>query len=314
MRESGVSKASFPHMSTTIFVDNLPQHIHKIWVFNLFRKFGKLRDIFIPTKKSKIIGQNFGFVRFFKREDAEVAVAETHNSWCWDHRLMVKFARFLKEKDDQGLEGNPFSFNKRYKHNPQFPFYKGTSVYHLQSLHAKDLPPKFQNQNHQKEKRGKEVWRRKGIVESSIQGEIRNAKPNEVIKSAGNIKVLPTGNGWLLRSAIAKVCKLVSTEDLLYIFRKEGVNNIQIKSIGGRFVIVIFPDMNLRDSIIKKRWISNWFEEIKPGNGEQAKEERFVWLSCFGMPLNAWSVPMMKETAWTPLRLIKTQSKPQLKV
>lgn len=53
--------------------------------------------------------------------------------------------------------------------------------------------------------------------------------------------------------------------------------------------------MIIRDSTIKEKWIANWFEEIKPWEGEQANAERFVWLSCYGMPLNAWAFPTFKE-------------------
>lgn len=33
------------------------------------------------------------------------------------------------------------------------------------------------------------------------------------------------------------------------------------------------------------------YDEIKPWNGEAAGTERFVWLHCYGMPLNVWNVP-----------------------
>lgn len=39
----------------------------------------------------------------------------------------------------------------------------------------------------------------------------------------------------------------------------------------------------------------NWFEHIKSWNGEHANEERFVWISCFGMPLSTWSSQTFKE-------------------
>ncbi|KAI8563374.1 hypothetical protein RHMOL_Rhmol03G0107100 [Rhododendron molle] len=35
----------------------------------------------------------------------------------------------------------------------------------------------------------------------------------------------------------------------------------------------------------------------KPWNGESAQEERFAWVSCFGMPLNVWNVPSFRRIA-----------------
>ncbi|KAH7834790.1 hypothetical protein Vadar_019745 [Vaccinium darrowii] len=85
----------------TIFVDNQPIQIRKIWVHNLFSRFGKVRDVFIPFKTSKISGRKFGFVRFNRLEEASLAIANVDKTWRWDHLLAVKYARFLKNRDRQ---------------------------------------------------------------------------------------------------------------------------------------------------------------------------------------------------------------------
>lgn len=38
-----------------------------------------------------------------------------------------------------------------------------------------------------------------------------------------------------------------------------------------------------------------WFQDVKPWRGEPASHERFVWLSCFGIPLNAWNATTFKQ-------------------
>lgn len=284
--------------STTVFVDNLPHQIRKIWVYNLFSRFGALRNIFIPNKSSKITGQDFAFVRFTRIEDAEAAISNINNSWYWGQKLVVKFARFLKKDDtiDPQMSSYKNSFNSKpyqWKQIPQIHWKQNHQIHHS-NLHAKKWP---QNQSKSpEEKRGKEIWRRKGTTESSKHGEQRakvNEAPTEV--HMGRITVQPAGNGWLFRSAIAIMSRLVSTEDLEQVFTRERGIKVQIKAIGGRFVIITFTDVESRDSIIKEKWLTNWFEEIRPWKGEQAKEERFVWLSCYGMPLNAWSNTTFKE-------------------
>lgn len=128
MSKLGDSRGSreevFSVRSTTIFVDNLPFHIRKIWLYNLFSRFGIIRDLFIPTKRSKITGKNFAFVRFSRVEDAEAAISKTKDSWYWDRKLVVKFARFLRDVDVQDPQR---SFNRNYtinskswKQNSQF--------------------------------------------------------------------------------------------------------------------------------------------------------------------------------------------------
>lgn len=114
-------------------------------------------------------------------------------------------------------------------------------------------------------------------------------------KNWGTIYAQSAGCRWLSRSAFAKVRRLISMEDLVAIFKREGVPEVQIKAMGGRFVLIIFPDMEIRDNIIPKKWLLNWVEEIKQWNGEQASEEWFAWISCFGMPINAWSYQTFKD-------------------
>lgn len=67
--------------ATTLFVDNLPISIRKIWIHNLFVRFGKVSEIFIPNKWSKITKQQFGFVNFRNRKDAILAIANTNGHW-----------------------------------------------------------------------------------------------------------------------------------------------------------------------------------------------------------------------------------------
>lgn len=82
---------------STLFVDNLSYEIRKIWVHNLFSKFGKIRESLFPLKRSKISGNKFGFVRFNNREDAANAIAQINGTWRWGYKLVVKFARFQKK-------------------------------------------------------------------------------------------------------------------------------------------------------------------------------------------------------------------------
>ncbi|KAH7836376.1 hypothetical protein Vadar_000510 [Vaccinium darrowii] len=49
-----------------------------------------------------------------------------------------------------------------------------------------------------------------------------------------------------------------------------------------------------RDEFIKDKRIENWVEDIKQWNGEAAIDERLVWISCYGMPINGWSYQTFK--------------------
>lgn len=62
-----------------------------------------------------------------------------------------------------------------------------------------------------------------------------------------------------------------------------------IKAIGGRYVIITFPTPEDRDEIMKKEWLSIWFEKISPWLGEIAKENDLRGYLAMECHLNGWS-------------------------
>lgn len=84
--------------------------------------------------------------------------------------------------------------------------------------------------------------------------------------------------------------RLISAQELEILFKKENLRIVQVKPMGGRYVIITFPSEDRRNEILKEKWLELWFEEVNRWNGESVKNERFIWIACFGMPLNAWNV------------------------
>ncbi|KAF7115527.1 hypothetical protein RHSIM_RhsimUnG0052900 [Rhododendron simsii] len=89
---------AFELRKSTIFVDNLPNGIRKGFVYNLFSRFGKIWDCYIPDKTSKRSGQNFGFIRFESIRCAIQAVESTNRAWIWGRELIVNVAKFAKKQ------------------------------------------------------------------------------------------------------------------------------------------------------------------------------------------------------------------------
>ncbi|KAH7861516.1 hypothetical protein Vadar_027269 [Vaccinium darrowii] len=87
----------------SLFVDFLPEDVGVSWFRSLFSKYGLVNDSFIPAKRSKSSGCRFGFVRFAKRQDAEIAISNLHGVWIENRRLLVKTARFDKKGNEQNL-------------------------------------------------------------------------------------------------------------------------------------------------------------------------------------------------------------------
>ncbi|XP_058203039.1 uncharacterized protein LOC131317507 [Rhododendron vialii] len=291
--------------------------IRKTRLYNLFCRFGKIRDIYIPNKRSKISGKRFCFVKFESREEAMHVVSMIDGTWVWDQKLVVEVARFMKKiardqdrnsdrsQGTQQMQLNqrntergivPFQLNPRNQRiNQQAEGFKGhnnprnnTNQSFNTAIHGRS------HNDHSKKERGKEIWRWKDQAEASKQGEGNPIQDNHGV--VNSIHLQPVGNGWLERSAVGKMRRLISAQDLEEAFKKEGVE-VQIKPMGGRFLILTFANGVVRDKVIKLEWPLLWLEELKPWNGESAQEERFAWVSCFGMPLNVWNVPSFRRIA-----------------
>ena len=87
----GLSKCHF-----TVFVDNLPASMSKSWLWQLFSYEGKVVDIFLSQKKRKNSKQPFAFVRFVKRDEANLAIKNLHKTEIKGCKIKVSLAKFKR--------------------------------------------------------------------------------------------------------------------------------------------------------------------------------------------------------------------------
>ncbi|KAG5554540.1 hypothetical protein RHGRI_012181 [Rhododendron griersonianum] len=84
-----------------------------------------------------------------------------------------------------------------------------------------------------------------------------------------------------------------SVESLSEAFIADGVWDIQIRSMGGNFVLLTFPSIEDMNAMLEESglcWLGNWFDEVHRWKPDPLKEiSRAVWLNCYGVPLNVWN-------------------------
>ncbi|GMP93745.1 hypothetical protein CsSME_00043453 [Camellia sinensis var. sinensis] len=97
-RSQGHNRKVFAGNLIAIFVDNLPMEMDPTRLFRMYSKFGVVRHVFIPYKRSKV-GTRFGFVRYDCEVAARIAVQRTNGVWCDNKELKVKFADYDNRKD-----------------------------------------------------------------------------------------------------------------------------------------------------------------------------------------------------------------------
>lgn len=207
-----------------------------------------------------------------------MAVTKLNGVWVDDKRLFVKEACFdLKDE----------------KLKPKLPRFQGDRVggtsQRVKSSVINEVGLSTINGH------GVSHWNRKTPDRYFVQvlrGETSNPSPSK--EQDITIKYVGVGNGWLLRSAVAVMNKVVPLSMLKLSFSKEYTEEVQFRALGGIYVLITFQNSVERDALIKGPWMERWFDRVKPWQGESASLKRFVWLSCSGVPLNSWNAETFK--------------------
>ncbi|KAH7859407.1 hypothetical protein Vadar_000700 [Vaccinium darrowii] len=116
-------------------------------------------------------------------------------------------------------------------------------------------------------------------------------------KSASDVKQIkidPGNNECLHRSATATLLKMVSLSKIIEDLRKNNYDNVQLRHMGGRFVLLTCANKDIRDKLVQEKWFQKWFGDVKKWNGEAASIERFAWVDLVGLPLDVWSLKTFK--------------------
>ena len=259
--------------SATVFIDNLPQGIWKVWLFNLLSRFGRIQSIFSPNKKSRTTGKTFCFVRFVSPHHAQSAVNFVNGRWIWGDFIVANIARFGVTNKFQRVttEENGQASNK----------VNGRG----QNQQRDGRPSNARKPIEQSRSRAQE-WRKKGIQTTQKE----NKQSNTLwIKKQLPIKVKELGNGWLYRSAIAKLSSARSVVRIQDQLRSLGHAHVMVRHMGGDMVVLTFKDTEERDTMFNEgrmAWLTEWFEELHKWEDTKSNPcSHLVWLNCYGIPL-----------------------------
>ncbi|KAH7854721.1 hypothetical protein Vadar_017130 [Vaccinium darrowii] len=213
------SVRSFSNL-VSVYVDNLPYEMDLVWLNQLFRGYGEVVDVFIPKKRSSKFNTKFGFVRFNSKDEALRAVQDLHGTRIRDLDIQVNLARYSQNRGNKNLlhSSNDFITSGR---NPISAVYKVKSNSKSEFIEASG--PSY--------------------------ADIVAGKNSPVSRSS--IKVHAEDSQWLSRSAIAKLPAQRSVDSLREAFISEGVWNIQLRPMGGIYVLLTFDSIEDMNSMLE---------------------------------------------------------------
>ncbi|GKA01759.1 RNA-directed DNA polymerase, eukaryota, nucleotide-binding alpha-beta plait domain protein [Tanacetum coccineum] len=103
------------NISQSVFIMNFPNHTQPSDLWKLCARHGKVMDVFIAPKKSKL-GKNFAFVRFIRISSFDILVENLCNIWIGSYKLFAGSPRFPRK-----AAGNQFTdmVDKVKRHVPR---------------------------------------------------------------------------------------------------------------------------------------------------------------------------------------------------
>ncbi|CAL5340772.1 unnamed protein product [Camellia sinensis] len=243
----------------SLFVDEVPEAMTPSDLFNLFSKFGVVKDVFIPLKRRKTTRSRFGFVRYDCTVAAEVAVSKADGLWCHNKALRVKLAEYSK-------------YNQR-----------------RQMLTNAKQGGMAQN------KQGIPIQPIMGIKGKSYAEVVQTGGKNggEYGKQNISIRAVEAGNGWLYDSVLVKLKPFFSFHDFQKEIYKRTGKEVVVRQVGGRVAILSFSsNQQMKEERAKmEEWIHDWSDEVFEWEERKFLEcDRCLWITCVGVPLNLWSI------------------------
>ncbi|CAL5333756.1 unnamed protein product [Camellia sinensis] len=106
------------------------------------------------------------------------------------------------------------------------------------------------------------------------------------------VKADEIGNGWLYESVVVRLKENYANTNLKKEIEAIGVKDVLVRESGGRDMVFTFKSVEEMALKLKpiKELIMDWCEFISEGKSSMVLEqERNVWLSCYGIPLNLWN-------------------------
>ncbi|GLU06805.1 hypothetical protein SLE2022_237990 [Rubroshorea leprosula] len=279
-RVTGYNK-QFSGWSTTFFFYNFPEELEAKFLWNCFKMYGKVVDVYLPRKRDKR-GKRFGFVRLTGVNNEMQMERKLNNIWIGSYKIRVKIANDRQRKSalsrkTQGEvkdSGSTNNMNRLIQ-----PGHSYAQAVKGQGKRTEKAPEKLQTRD-------------EDVVLDKEDIPTRAEKSTEVEKREESIEYTPTTEEllWLEGGMVAEVRSMALVSEIQEHLDVDG-GSISLVPIGGRRMLLTERVKGYLAEYMKlnEELFSLWFVSLKPWEKATEEKSRMVWLRITGVPLKAWS-------------------------
>ncbi|KAK9058221.1 hypothetical protein SSX86_023061 [Deinandra increscens subsp. villosa] len=254
-------------VSSSVFITNFPPDSSPNEIRKHCEVWGKISDVYISQRLSKS-GRKFGFVRFIGVKDIKELIERLRTIWIGSYHLYADQVK--SPSNPSSSQPSDRNSGKRVVETVKNPVPSHAPVdAKVASSMAKtfaDLLKPIMTQQVSSTK----VPLRKSIAIN--MDECLDAKTSNFL--------------------MGKVTDPLCIPNLPALFVKEGFHEVRFRYIGGRWVGMSFPDVDLITKFEKSVELNNCFSSLQLLSKDFIPDERCIWLDIIGLPVVA-STPMV---------------------
>ncbi|GKA81742.1 RNA-directed DNA polymerase, eukaryota [Tanacetum coccineum] len=250
-------------ISKSVFITNFPDHTRAWDLWDVCKTYGSVIDVYIPNKRSKS-SKRFAFVRFIKVSNLERLIENLCTLWIGSYHLYANKVRFLREPNQKYFP---------HKNDPKF---------------GKD-----RGQFHDVVNSGND----RGSFASVLKGETLKQTLPDHVKPALVLDDSCLKERDFRLSLMGQVKEVSSIPNLHIILAKEGFDSVKLTYLGGLWVLFEFDSPNSMEKFRNHVGVGSWFSVIKAACNSFVSDERIVWISIEGLPINSWTINAFSKVA-----------------
>ncbi|GKA57086.1 nucleotide-binding alpha-beta plait domain-containing protein [Tanacetum coccineum] len=241
-------------ISTSVFVTNFPDRYTAKELWNTCKTYGHVVDAYIPDRRSKA-GKRFGFVRFINVFDVERLVTNLCTVWVGNFKIHANVARFQRES----VKKTHQAYDKGTKVDNGGGNKNGNVLNNMANSYAHVV--------------------KRPLAQKENSDDVPTMVLDETCLNKDEFPLCLLG----------KVKEFASLTNLKVVLAKEGFDNIELKYMGGFWVMIVFQEDETKKCFQSNESVGSWFSQIIQAHNDFILEERVIWVEIEGVPCKWWS-------------------------